>query len=201
MASYAEVMKALAAIYRASDETVRGALRGRVQNLQKFGVPIDVGAQTGRGRKIDYGREEIYQMMFCLELYEIGLPPVHAVQIVRECWRSVLADEFKKEWQQPSGNDRIAIVETNLLSGSWRQEYQNALKNNPQVVVGTAITLTSLKGIGSLFEKRKIGHWRHCALVNISALVLAVESEMAGALPAATTKPKKPSAADREARR
>ena len=88
MASYAEVMKALAAIYRASDETVRGALRGRVQNLQKFGVPIDVGAQTGRGRKIDYGREEIYQMMFCLELYEIGLPPVHAVQIVRECWRS-----------------------------------------------------------------------------------------------------------------
>lgn len=70
MASYAEVMKALAAIYRASDETVRGALRGRVQNLQKFGVPIDVGAQTGRGRKIDYGREEIYQIVFCLELYE-----------------------------------------------------------------------------------------------------------------------------------
>ena len=189
MASYAEVMKALAAIYRASDETVResGVVASRIFRSLEF-------RSTSARRPVAAARstmdaKRFTRCMFCLELYEIGLPPVHAVQIVRECRRSALADEFKKEWQQPSGNDRIAIVETNLLSGSWRQEYQNALKNNPQVVVGTAITLTSLKGIGSLFEKRKIGHWRHCALVNISALVLAVESEMAGALPAATTKP------------
>lgn len=51
MATYADLMRVLAMLYGADEETLHGQVRGRVQNLQKMGIPLGLGSQTGRGKK------------------------------------------------------------------------------------------------------------------------------------------------------
>jgi hypothetical protein len=181
MATFSQLMKAFGTLYGADEQAISGQLRGRIQNLQKLGIPIGLGSKTGRGRAIDYRRNEIYQLAFCLELFELGLTPGHVAKIVSTAWDS-LAPEFEKEWTSPSADDAVLIIETSLMSGTWNREFRAAARENHEVVQGTAITRSSLTKIPALFADR-LGAWRHCGVLNLTRLVTDVERELAHALP------------------
>lgn len=183
MATFAQVMQAFGSLYGADEAAIGGQLRGRVQNLQKLGIPIGLGSRTGRGRAIDYRRNEIYQLALCLELSELGMTPAHVARIVSEIWES-LAPDFEKEAASPAADDAVLIIESNLMSGTWNREFQVAAKDTPDTVRGTAVTRTSLSKLPALLGD-KLGEWRHCSFLNLTRLVADIERELAPVLPPA----------------
>jgi hypothetical protein len=183
MASYAEVVKVLGELYRADEEAVRGPLRGRVQNLQKLHIPL--GLQVGKGRKIDYQREQIYQLMFCMELAEMGLTPSQIALIVRGFWENVFASEFRNEVAaQSQNNDRILVLFLNQMSATWDPTLRDtppSLKNHPLAV---ELPLTRvIRTNANRLEQDLAGSWRRLSLINISELVREVEPRLADILP------------------
>src|SRR5690242_8776890 len=83
-ASFAEVETALARMHGISEEVRPRAFRARLQNLQRLGLPF--GKKPGRGKKIDYTAEDVFQLAFCLELAQFGFDPSYAVDIIENYW-------------------------------------------------------------------------------------------------------------------
>jgi hypothetical protein len=87
MASYAEVEAVLAQIHSVTPEVQRGAFRGRLKHLQTLGVPLE--ANPGKGKRIDYTREQIIQISLALELAEFGIDPKKIAKFVKDNFESI----------------------------------------------------------------------------------------------------------------
>lgn len=92
MFTYAEAETVLARIHGADPIAQRGAFRGRLKHLKRLGVPI--GSAPGRGKKILYSMDQIYEWAFCLELAEFGLDPTLIVSIVKSNIDTILTQGF-----------------------------------------------------------------------------------------------------------
>ncbi|WP_036282828.1 hypothetical protein [Methylocystis sp. ATCC 49242] len=100
MATYSQTMELLSRLYWGNPDVVKGALRGRVQNLQKLGIPR--GDKPGKGGRVDYGRNEIYTLIFAMELFEMGLGPAQIQVIVNVYWERKIGPAFREEWESPT---------------------------------------------------------------------------------------------------
>jgi hypothetical protein len=175
MAGYSDVMKVLAALYGADEVVVRGQLRGRVQNLQKLGIPI--GLQVGKGKKIDYKREQIYQIVLCMELAEIGVIPSKISDIIKRWWESILKilrQELKIiRGELPSerwGNDNLLVFKMNQMSAVWGN--------------GGGLDMLSTPESSYLFVTlNQFSNWRHLYFINFSEVVRDVEKQLALVVP------------------
>jgi len=120
MATYSEVMRVLAALYGADEKALHGPLRGRVQNLQKLGIPA--GLKVGKGKRIDYKPEQIYEIVFCMELAETGIIPSVMKSITLQA-SYLISRIFKKERQHPStDNDTLLVLQTKQMSSYWAND-------------------------------------------------------------------------------
>src|SRR4051812_20669682 len=81
---YAEVETVLARMHHADEVVQRGAFRGRLAHLRRLGIPI--GLTPGKGKRISYEIEQVYQLALCLELAEFGLDPSLIVRMVKQFW-------------------------------------------------------------------------------------------------------------------
>lgn len=54
-----------------------------------------MGRRPGKGKKVSYDREQIYQWGFCLELEEFGIDPTVIVGIVQRQWTQNILPQFK----------------------------------------------------------------------------------------------------------
>lgn len=168
MATYAELLELIGSIYEADEAALKGQVRGRLQNLAKMGVPI--GGQVGKGKRFDYGRGEIYQIIFCLELAELGVMPSQAAEIVKQLWQSNLGLDFGAASAIGQfGDDRLAVIFSNVMSAAWR----------PAEV---EVVFVNASEFAEYLEKSKPGA-RHFSVINIWAIAAAVESKMANRLP------------------
>ena len=57
--SHAQAEAVLAGLFGADERVQKAAFRGRLKHLKRLGVPL--GSRPGRGSKIDYELEHIYQ--------------------------------------------------------------------------------------------------------------------------------------------
>jgi hypothetical protein len=100
--TYAEAEILLARLYKADEAAQRGAFRGRLKHLQRLGIPM--GSRPGKGKKVSYDRQQIYQWAFCLELEEFGIDPTVIVRIVEREWEKNILPQFitaernEREW-------------------------------------------------------------------------------------------------------
>lgn len=78
----------------------RTALRGKLQNLQKFGIPSDVN--TGRGRPAKYGILQMIELSIAMDLMDLGFPPDAVVTILRSEMALVLEALNVKGRNMPS---------------------------------------------------------------------------------------------------
>jgi hypothetical protein len=115
MLSYAEVESTLAVIYRASGKTQAGAFRGRLKHLKRLGIPL--GVHPGRGKKISYGRNELYQWCFCLELSEFGIDPSIVTRLVRRYWKTQIFPGFDKMREEK--REHYFWFEPEFMSANW----------------------------------------------------------------------------------
>lgn len=106
--SYAVLEAILAYMYKVPDEELP-KLRARYRKLQALGVPS--GDRPKRGQKKLYSPKQLAEIVFCLELAEVGLEPKEVVEWQR---RSGTIDYLE---DQPA----VFIALPNVMSRSWAQ--------------------------------------------------------------------------------
>jgi hypothetical protein len=166
-----EVSKIVAAIFGADEKGRRGALTARLQKLQKFGVPL--GQRPGKGKRIDYRNEQLFQLIFALELEDIGIMPSQIERIIKGLWRYKIHGYFKTALKNiDAKDDMILIFELSQMTSTWApglegQDFHFAAVRADNETLGAAIK-------GFIHEG-----WRHLSLINVSNLVRAVEKQRA----------------------
>lgn len=86
--SYGQMEVILTAHYAIHPDRV-GTFRARLKQLQRLSFPP--GVNVGRGTKMVYGAEQLFQLVTVLELIHIGLPAATAATIVTKHWRNFAA--------------------------------------------------------------------------------------------------------------
>lgn len=115
---YATIEWILARLVNSSGDVQEKAFRGRLKHLKRLGIPL--GSSPGKGVKVWYADDHLYQWAFCLELAEFGIDPTVVVDFVREHWQSDIAKKFEKALPpDDSGNDLFFYAYPSLMSNSW----------------------------------------------------------------------------------
>lgn len=116
--TYGEVERALARIFRLAPDRQRGALRGRLKHLQRLDLP---GLEPGKGKRVQYGRELLFQWLIALLLAQLGIDPVVIVRAVKENWTETLWPAVKDAiaYSAQEGNHVYLALRPRLMSGAW----------------------------------------------------------------------------------
>ncbi|UGY15574.1 hypothetical protein HAP48_0044870 [Bradyrhizobium septentrionale] len=117
--SYADAEGILARIHRAGD-VQQAAFRARLKHLKRLGIPLE--SSPGRGAKIWYFEEQMWQWAIALELAEFGIDPGTVAEFIKENWSSDLLPNFKramKEYSAGKTDDLLLVLHPNLMQSGW----------------------------------------------------------------------------------
>jgi hypothetical protein len=119
--SYGQLETLIARIYGASAKAQPGALRGRIRHLRRLGLPT--GLARGSGNKITYGKEQVYELGFCLQLEQLGIAPTLAVKLLQAHRDYVLKSAYRHaEEALQKGEPYFFWLVTEFMSASWSTE-------------------------------------------------------------------------------
>src|SRR3954451_11295887 len=130
--TYAQVEAALARLFNADPEVQRKTFRARIVHLRRVGIPL--GLNPGRGKRIAYELEQVYQLGLCLELEEMGLDPSLISRLIEKFWATMfypLLVEAEQELGFSLGPEHIPddlffAIYPKFMSGQWdRQPHSN----------------------------------------------------------------------------
>ena len=166
MAAYTKVARLLGQLHNANWQSPGGAFnkafRGRLQNIQRFGIPL--GKNPGKGKKIDYTKDDVFQLAFCLEMAEFDVDPALIANVIRNYWAKELSDIFVEQASPGKTKDDILVCfSPNIMSGAWGI---NADPTKPTL----NFWLSSAKSIGKQIELEKHGYAGRFGVINISEL-------------------------------
>jgi hypothetical protein len=65
----------------------RAAFQSRLKQWQKMGFPE--GVNVGRGVRAGYGADQLYQLVYMIELLRVGLTPDRAIEVVGTAWEAL----------------------------------------------------------------------------------------------------------------
>ena len=155
--SYAEAERMLASLHGASGDVQTGAFRGRLKHLKRLGIPLD--SSPGRGSKIRYFQDQLYQWAFCLELAEFGIDPTTIAGFVQDQWVSDLSHRFQDARTSPS--DLYFAMRPRFMANAWLDE---------------PFDLQWIKGTGAThFVHRLSGNNKRAILINITDLTRQID--------------------------
>lgn len=81
--TYGQLEAALAAVFGIDEAGQKGWLRGRLQHVRRLGLVAD---SPGRGRTIDYTRDDADKWLVAIELEHFGIDPTKVVELVKRQW-------------------------------------------------------------------------------------------------------------------
>ena len=115
---YGQLETLIARIYGAPAKAQTGALRGRLRHLRRLGLPI--GAARGSGNKITYGKEQVYELGFCLQLEQLGIDPSLAVDLLKAYRETYILRAYANaEEALQNGEDYFFWLVTEFMSAGW----------------------------------------------------------------------------------
>ena len=117
--SYAQAETVLARLYGADEQVQRGAFRGRLKHFKRLGIPLNMA--PGRGKKIFYTKEHVFQWSICLEFSEFGIDPTLTARFIHEFWRVFQACLQEIEGTRDKAGDVIFTINPIIMSKTWKQ--------------------------------------------------------------------------------
>jgi hypothetical protein len=116
--SYAEAETVLARLHAASGDVQKNAFRGRLKHLKRLGIPLN--SNPGRGSKIFYFEDELFQWAFSLELAEFGIDPATIARFIQSEWAEHILPKFHEaRGGARRGGDSLFIMYPRLISDAW----------------------------------------------------------------------------------
>ena len=174
MLSYAAVERLLAQVYFQSAEQQAGAFRARLKNLKRGGIPLE--QSPGRGKRIQYTLEHVYQMAFCLECIQLGFDPSTAVVVAKTEWDTINEKIFRVAERRLDAGERdmFAALTPEFIS-RWNAGEDEigrySLRPCPYESVMKEIDRT---------QGRFLMHTRRRSFINITALIQRIKQVMGG---------------------
>lgn len=168
MASYAEVETALARMHGADPAAQRGAFRGRLKHLQRLGLPL--GEKVGKGRRIDYTEEQIWQYALALELAQCGIDPATVARMIKDYWSRGLQENLSQVahfWGK--ADDTVMMLAVGFMSLSWEDQDQTL----------EGIRFMSWSKISGIPLHGRVGDRRRSIVINISDMLRELSKELA----------------------
>jgi hypothetical protein len=175
VADYAKVSRLLGELHNAHWQSAEGAFgkafRGRLQNFQRFGIPL--GKSPGKGKKIDYKKDDVFQLAFCLEMAEFGVDPALITNAIKHYWKDELSDIFVEQAAPGKIKDDVApgqikydvlfCFSPRVMSAGWGIIADPA---EPSLHFWTSST----ERIGKQIEFEKHGYMGRFGVINASML-------------------------------
>jgi hypothetical protein len=115
--TYSQVEAGLCSLFGIDPRVRTKAFRGRIQHLQKLGIPL--GLKPGRGRKICYQDEHVFQWVIAIQLMELGVHPTALVNTLAVYWEYKLLNAFRLASGAPGSDkddDVLVAFSPRLLS-------------------------------------------------------------------------------------
>jgi hypothetical protein len=186
--SYGEVETALARVFGYDTADQHGWLRGRLQHMRRLGLVAD---SPGRGRTIEYTREDAVRWLVAIELAHAGADPVLIVDLIKRAWEAP---------RKRPASDAFARGEASL--GELVEEARKSRVAGSDVIVTVyfgplgpeskkpIVGCTTVKGMASL------GHWlnansppRRAIVFSLSSRLRALDAALAEAVKPKTEPP------------
>src|SRR4051795_8179552 len=171
---YAEVETVLARLHHADAAAQQGAFRGRLAPLRRVGVPI--GLNPGKGKRISYEIEQVYQLALCLEIEEFGTDPSLVVSMVKQHWEVGFRLDFwrAEKYLIPSSDDDLCFLfYPNFMSAGWRDQ------GRAPALKGIAAFSTVRNSVAAETLSRLTGDKRRACIINLSETVRLIRAALA----------------------
>src|SRR4051794_25093684 len=113
------------ALFNAVPEGRLKTFRARIVHLRRVGIPL--GFSPGRGERIAYQLEQVYQLGLCLELEEMGLDPSLISRLMETFWVNMFYPLLIEEEQKLGfslapehiPDDLFFAIYSKFMSGQW----------------------------------------------------------------------------------
>jgi hypothetical protein len=117
--TYAEAEATLAELHGVTGDVQQRAFRARLKHLKRLGIPA--GINPGRGAKIYYKDEQLYEWAFCLELAEFGIDPAAIVRLMEQNFKTDILQKIAEcRIGQHDPDDLYFVAAPSLMSASWQ---------------------------------------------------------------------------------
>lgn len=173
MYTYAQAETILARLYEADEQTQRNAFRGRLKHLKRVGIPLNMS--PGRGKKVLYTREHLFQWALCLEFAEFGIDPTVTSHFIHTMWGHFYLIVTWMLSKPDDGNDIVYTINPVVMSKTWayrdvafkfREQFLDFLNYRPGQVSDAAELIGELKNI-----------CRRAMLINVSEVLRMIDAE------------------------
>jgi hypothetical protein len=136
--NYGQLETLMARIHGASAKAQTGALRARIRHLRRLGLPL--GISPGTGNPVAYGKKQIYELAFCLELEQCGVDPRLAVGLLKAHREYVLNAYAKAEAAVQKNEGYYFWLKGEFMAVRWTKETKK-FPGLPQMQAGPASLL------------------------------------------------------------
>jgi hypothetical protein len=171
--TYAQAETVLARMYDADPTAQAGAFRGRLKHLKRLGVPLE--RPTGRGRKVPFDLDHLYQWTLCLELSEFGLDPTLIVRFVRHFWPS-MKSAFDRAASADTNVNLTLLINPVVMSKTWwRDPGDEPLRSQYSEFLDFSIC-GDVPEAANLVERLEAGR-RRAMVINLSEVVRLIATE------------------------
>jgi hypothetical protein len=132
-----------------------------------------LGSNPGKGTRVSYEAEHLYQWAFCLELEEFGIDPTVIVRLISNRWPEIF-QEFEKA-ERNKEDFCMVLYPLMLMSAAWRVENRPA-RGRPHTWVW-ALESNLVPSFSSVLPP-KAGAGFRWLVFDLSRITRAVQAEL-----------------------
>lgn len=151
----------------------RGALQSRLKQWQKMGFPE--GVNVGRGVRATYGADQLFQLVYMVELLRVGLTPDRAIETVTAAWDTIRSGIIETVHCLAGGSDHLHYITLQIDSLTSLQEPgADHMHIYAQLLIDKHLGMAAFLGYGDSLPEAEQVSYREFRLRTLNKLAGAI---------------------------